>query len=183
MSSCQATRCIVGPVNRRLSFVGLLLCGTASVFFAATRPAVADDTTSFYNFTGGVSTDWMDPANWTSVVDGTTGTLPLAGSAADIAGGLTSVVGTAANPTPTINIESLYIGQDGDLHGPPDPANPNPTPPPPFLQYPAPGVGSGTLNQNAGTINVGVRRSRQHHLEQWLGQTRPRLPGPRAPTT
>jgi fibronectin-binding autotransporter adhesin len=132
------------------------VCSAASVFFAATRPAVADDTTSFYNFTGGVSTDWMNGANWTSVVDGTTGTLPLAGSTADIAGGLTSVVGTVANPNPTINIEQLYIGQDADLHGPPDPANPNPTPPPANLQYPAPGVGNGELDQNAGTINVGI---------------------------
>ena len=121
-------------------------------------PAVAaDDTTHYYNFTGAVSTDWMDVANWNDIA---AGNVPQpfcrAGSTADISGGLTATIGTAANPNPTINVEQVYIGGDADLHGPPDPANPNPTPPPPFLQYPAVATGNGELDQNAGTLNVGV---------------------------
>jgi autotransporter-associated beta strand protein len=135
-----------------------LLCGLVTLsfgmlFFGVTSRALADDTTSYYNFNGTASTDWMNGANWTSVVDGTTGTLPIAGSTADVAGGLTAQIGTAANPAPTINIEQLYVGQDSDSHGPA--TFPNPTPPPPTIQFPAIATGNGTVIQNAGTLNVG----------------------------
>ena len=156
MLSCQATRRIVGRSNRRLGFSSLLLFGVAGVYFAPDGRLSPTTPTSFYNFTGGISTDWAVAGNWTNVADGTMTALPGAGSTADIAGGKTAVVGTVANPNPTINVEQESISGGLDLHGPPDPANPDPTPPPPFLQYPAPGVGNGELDQNAGTINFGV---------------------------
>src|SRR5260221_12200390 len=87
MSSCQATLCVIGRLNRRLGIVGLLLFGTAGVFFDAARPAFADDTTNYYNFNGsGVTTDWMDLANWSDIVAGNvpSAVLPGPGSTADI---------------------------------------------------------------------------------------------------
>ena len=150
MSSHQVLRRVGRTVTRSILFGSL----SAIVAGAAlTGRLSADDTTSYYNFNGSSSTDWMNGANWTSVVDGTTGTLPTTGSATDVAGGLTAQIDTPANPAPTINIEQLYVGQDGDSHGPA--TFPNPNPPPPTIQYPAIATGDGTVNQSAGTLNVG----------------------------
>ena len=154
MSPLVTNACPMNRSVRHSGRSGLLFSVAAALLFAAAPAAFADDTTSYYNFNGSASTDWMNGANWTSVVDLTTGTLPGPGSTADISGGKTATIGTVANPNPTISVEQVYIGGDADSHGPATLANP--TPPPPFIQYPAIATGNGELDQNAGTLNVGV---------------------------
>ncbi len=149
------------PMNRSVRHSGrsgLLFSAAVALLFAASPAAFADDTTHYYNFTGlGATTDWMDIANWNDIVAGNvpSAVLPGPGSTVDISGGLTATIGSPPGvANPTINVEQVYIGGDADNHGPV--TFPNPNAPPPFIQYPAVATGNGELDQNSGTLNVGV---------------------------